>query len=102
MALISSGVFYLYSYLLVQQTSPTNYFNLASLLAVLVVGACAGFLPLNWHPAKLFMGDAGALLVGLLMATSANAASARSTRRYSAPTSCSRPSSRSSSCSRCS
>ena len=71
MALISSGVFYLYSYLLVQQTSPTNYFNLASLLAVLVVGACAGFLPLNWHPAKLFMGDAGALLVGLLMATSA-------------------------------
>lgn len=70
-ALISSGVFYLYSYLLVQQTSPTNYFNLASLLAVLVVGACAGFLPLNWHPAKLFMGDAGALLVGLLMATSA-------------------------------
>lgn len=70
-ALISSGVFYLYSYLLVQQTSPTNYFNLASLLAVLVVGACIGFLPLNWHPAKLFMGDAGALLIGLLMATSA-------------------------------
>ncbi|MGR0320135.1 MraY family glycosyltransferase [Agromyces sp. ZXT2-3] len=70
-ALISSGVFFLYSYLLVQQTSPTNYFNLASLLAVVVVGACAGFLPLNWHRAKLFMGDAGALLVGLLMATSA-------------------------------
>ncbi|MET0975805.1 MAG: MraY family glycosyltransferase, partial [Leifsonia sp.] len=70
-ALIANGVFFLYSYLLVQQISPTNYFNLASLLAVLVVGACAGFLPLNWHPAKLFMGDAGALLVGLLMATSA-------------------------------
>ena len=26
------------------------------------IGACVGFLPLNWHPAKLFMGDAGALL----------------------------------------
>ena len=36
----------------------------------MLIGACVGFLPLNWHPAKLFMGDAGALLVGLLMATS--------------------------------
>lgn len=70
-ALIANGTFFLYSYLLVQQTSPLNYFNLASLLAVVVVGACIGFLPLNWHPAKLFMGDAGALLIGLLMATSA-------------------------------
>ncbi|MCU1635103.1 MAG: UDP-N-acetylmuramyl pentapeptide phosphotransferase, partial [Cryobacterium sp.] len=70
-ALIANGVFFLYSYLLVRDTSPTNYFNLASLIAAILVGACVGFLPLNWHPAKLFMGDAGALLVGLLMATSA-------------------------------
>jgi UDP-GlcNAc:undecaprenyl-phosphate GlcNAc-1-phosphate transferase len=70
-ALIANGVFFIYSYLLVQETSPFNYFNLASLIAIVLVGALAGFLPLNWHPAKLFMGDAGALLVGLLMATSA-------------------------------
>lgn len=70
-ALIANGVFFIYSYLLVQETSPFNYFNLASLIAVVLVGALAGFLPMNWHPAKLFMGDAGALLVGLLMATSA-------------------------------
>jgi UDP-GlcNAc:undecaprenyl-phosphate GlcNAc-1-phosphate transferase len=70
-ALIANGVFFLYSYLLVRDTSPTNYFNLASLIAAVLVGACLGFLPLNWHPAKMFMGDAGALLVGLLMATSA-------------------------------
>ena len=70
-ALIGNGVFFLYTYLLVQQTSPSNYFNLASLLAAIVVGMCLGFLPLNWHPAKLFMGDGGALLIGLLMATSA-------------------------------
>jgi UDP-GlcNAc:undecaprenyl-phosphate GlcNAc-1-phosphate transferase len=69
-ALISNGVFFLYSYLLVRETSPSNYFNLASLIAAILVGACVGFLPLNWRPAKLFMGDAGALLVGLLMATS--------------------------------
>ncbi len=70
-ALIANGVFFLYTYLLSVQTSPSNYFNLASLIAAVVVGACAGFLPLNWHKAKLFMGDAGALLIGLLMATSA-------------------------------
>ncbi|MCS5715054.1 undecaprenyl/decaprenyl-phosphate alpha-N-acetylglucosaminyl 1-phosphate transferase [Herbiconiux sp. CPCC 205716] len=70
-ALIANGVFFLYSYLLAQETSPTDYFNLASLITAVLIGACAGFLPLNFHPAKLFMGDAGALLVGLLMATSA-------------------------------
>ncbi len=70
-SLIANGVFFLYTYLLVQKTSPSNYFNLASLLAVVIVGICVGFLPLNWHPAKMFMGDAGALLIGTLMATSA-------------------------------
>ncbi|MFM6974675.1 MAG: MraY family glycosyltransferase [Agromyces sp.] len=69
--LIANGVFFLYTYLLVQKTSPSNYFNLASLLAAILIGMCLGFLPLNWHPAKLFMGDAGALLIGMLMATSA-------------------------------
>lgn len=70
-ALIANSVFFLYSYLLVRVTSPTDYFNLASLIAAVLVGACAGFLPINWRPAKMFMGDGGALLVGMLMATSA-------------------------------
>jgi UDP-GlcNAc:undecaprenyl-phosphate/decaprenyl-phosphate GlcNAc-1-phosphate transferase len=68
--LISSGVFLIYSYLLARETSPSNYFNLASLIAAVLVGACAGFLPFNWHRARLFMGDAGSMLVGLLMAVS--------------------------------
>ncbi len=70
-ALIANGAFFLYSYLITVKTSPSNYFSLASVLAVILVGACAGFLPLNWHPARMFMGDTGALLVGLLMASSA-------------------------------
>jgi len=69
--LIGTSVFFIYTYLLVQQTSPTNYFNLASLLSAIVIGVCLGFLPLNWHKAKIFMGDSGAMLLGLLMATSA-------------------------------
>ncbi|HRN29021.1 MAG TPA: MraY family glycosyltransferase [Terrimesophilobacter sp.] len=70
-AIIANGVFFLYSYLLAQVVGETEYFNLASLLSAVLIGACVGFLPFNWHPAKLFMGDSGALLVGLIMATSA-------------------------------
>ena len=69
-ALIASGVFFIYTYLL-QLQAQTEYFNLASLTTAVLIGACIGFLPLNFHPAKLFMGDAGALLTGLLMAASA-------------------------------
>jgi UDP-GlcNAc:undecaprenyl-phosphate GlcNAc-1-phosphate transferase len=68
-AIIANGVFFIYVYLL-QLENRFEYFNLASLLTVVVAGVCFGFLLLNWHPAKLFMGDSGALLVGLLMATS--------------------------------
>jgi UDP-GlcNAc:undecaprenyl-phosphate GlcNAc-1-phosphate transferase len=69
--LIGTACFFVYSYLLAQQTSPSNYFSLASLISAIVIGVCAGFLPLNWRPAKIFMGDTGAMLLGLLMATSA-------------------------------
>ena len=71
-AIIANGAFFLYSFLLSDTaTGQTERFNLASLISAILIGACLGFLPFNWHPAKLFMGDAGALLVGLLMATSA-------------------------------
>jgi UDP-GlcNAc:undecaprenyl-phosphate GlcNAc-1-phosphate transferase len=70
-ALIANGVFFIYSYILATNTNQSEYFNLASLITAVLIGACLGFLPLNFHPAKLFMGDAGALLVGLLMAASA-------------------------------
>src|SRR6478736_3566276 len=70
-ALIANGTFLVYTYLLQREISPQNYFSMAGVIAAILVGACAGFLPLNWHPAKMFMGDAGALLIGLLMATSA-------------------------------
>jgi len=69
-AIIANTVFFIYTYLL-QAQAQTEYFNLASLTTAVLIGACVGFLPLNFHPAKLFMGDAGALLVGLLMAASA-------------------------------
>jgi len=69
--LIGTIVFFAYTYLLAQQTSPTNYFSLAGLLSAIVMGMCIGFLPHNWHRAKIFMGDSGAYQLGLLMAISA-------------------------------
>ena len=47
---------------------PTD--NMGPLVAVITCGICIGFLPHNFHPARIFMGDAGALLLGLLMAAS--------------------------------
>lgn len=41
--------------------------NVGPLVAALTCGVCLGFLPFNVHRAKLFMGDAGALLLGVLM-----------------------------------
>ena len=42
--------------------------NIAPLVAIIIVGVCVGFLPFNWHPAKIIMGDAGALFLGVLLA----------------------------------
>ena len=69
--LIGTTVFFVYTYLLAQRTDPTNYFNLGSMISAIIMGMCLGFLPLNWHRAKIFMGDSGALLLGLLMTAGA-------------------------------
>jgi UDP-GlcNAc:undecaprenyl-phosphate GlcNAc-1-phosphate transferase len=44
--------------------------NIGPLLAIITAAVCLGFLPWNFHPAKIIMGDCGALLLGLLMAAS--------------------------------
>jgi UDP-GlcNAc:undecaprenyl-phosphate GlcNAc-1-phosphate transferase len=44
--------------------------NSGALVAIIILGLCLGFLPHNFHPAKIFMGDAGAMLLGLLVAAS--------------------------------
>jgi UDP-GlcNAc:undecaprenyl-phosphate GlcNAc-1-phosphate transferase len=44
--------------------------NIGPLVAVIACGICLGFLPFNFNPARVFMGDSGALFLGLLMAAS--------------------------------
>jgi UDP-GlcNAc:undecaprenyl-phosphate GlcNAc-1-phosphate transferase len=68
---IAAGAFALYSHRLFDQGLLPNESNsISPLIAVIVLGMCLGFLPWNFHPARIFMGDSGALLLGLLMAAS--------------------------------
>jgi UDP-GlcNAc:undecaprenyl-phosphate GlcNAc-1-phosphate transferase len=70
MVAIAGSAFFVYSYLLTRESSPLDYSSLASLIIAALVGACLGFLPHNINPARIFMGDSGSMLLGLLLATS--------------------------------
>ncbi|WP_344744669.1 undecaprenyl/decaprenyl-phosphate alpha-N-acetylglucosaminyl 1-phosphate transferase [Streptosporangium vulgare] len=43
--------------------------NATAVIASVLIGVCLGFLPHNFHPAKIFMGDTGAMLIGLVLAS---------------------------------
>ncbi len=60
--------------------------NPGALIAIATVGACVGFLPYNMHPASIFMGDGGALLLGLLLAASTMSVGGRSTQEFTGQT----------------
>jgi UDP-GlcNAc:undecaprenyl-phosphate GlcNAc-1-phosphate transferase len=66
---IAAGAFALYSdHLFELGRLGVDNNSIGPLVAVVALGMCLGFLPFNVHPARMFMGDAGALLLGLLMA----------------------------------
>ncbi|GAA2289228.1 MraY family glycosyltransferase [Nonomuraea roseoviolacea subsp. roseoviolacea] len=58
-----------YSIFLSKSISGDNITTTAGIAAILI-GTCLGFLPHNFHPAKIFMGDTGAMLIGLVLASS--------------------------------
>ena len=62
---IAAGALFVYAY-----QSSSGQATVATLFPVLVFGSCIGFLPHNFHPARVFMGDAGSMLLGLLLASS--------------------------------
>jgi UDP-GlcNAc:undecaprenyl-phosphate GlcNAc-1-phosphate transferase len=68
---IGGTAFFLYTYGLTQQVSADDYATLPSVILAVMVGVCIGFLPHNFHPAHIFMGDAGSMLIGLVMAGAA-------------------------------
>ena len=82
---IAAAAFFIYSHQLVH-TGTIFQANSGPLFSVIVVGICLGFLPHNFHPAKIFMGDAGALLLGLLMAASTMSVVGQTDRDFSGRT----------------
>jgi UDP-GlcNAc:undecaprenyl-phosphate GlcNAc-1-phosphate transferase len=62
--------FFSYSYLLAV-VEGLSRMTLPALISAALAGMCLGFLPANVHPARIFMGDSGSMLIGLLLAGSA-------------------------------
>ena len=59
--------FLVYSYTLARVVGIHSQ-SVPALVAALLAGMCIGFLPYNFYPATIFMGDTGAMLLGLLLA----------------------------------
>ncbi|UDY24724.1 glycosyltransferase family 4 protein [Nocardioides sp. Kera G14] len=67
---IGALAFFAFSYTL-SRVNEVDRATTPALLAVALAGACAGFLVHNWNPARLFMGDSGSMLIGLVLSASA-------------------------------
>ncbi|MFE9399816.1 MraY family glycosyltransferase [Streptomyces flavidovirens] len=70
MVCIASTAFFMYAYRIwygygIEEAAP------ATLFAAILMGMCVGFLPHNMHPARIFMGDSGSMLIGLVLAAGA-------------------------------
>ena len=68
--LIGCVAFFLFSYQLADANGETLAIT-AAMLCAAMGGACAGFLPHNFFPARIFMGDSGSMLLGLVLSGSA-------------------------------
>lgn len=66
---IAALALFSYSYLL-SVGNQIDRATLATLTCALLAGMCLGFLPHNMNPARIFMGDTGSMLIGLLLAAS--------------------------------
>ena len=64
MVAIAAAAFFIY---MVRSLSIFGEASAAALLSVITVGICVGFLPWNFHPARIFMGDSGSMLLGMLL-----------------------------------
>lgn len=64
---LSAGVAMISSITLMIVASKFGYTSVI-ILSAAIAGACLGFLPFNFNPAKIFMGDTGALFLGFMLA----------------------------------
>jgi len=67
---IGAFAFFSFSVLLIF-VNGQQIFTTAAMLTAALAGVCLGFLPHNFWPARMFMGDSGSQLIGLMLACSA-------------------------------
>ncbi len=67
---IGAMAFFVFSYVLVDRAG-LPLATTGALLSAALAGACVGFLPHNFHPARVFMGDSGSMLIGLVLSSTA-------------------------------
>lgn len=82
---IGAGSFFFYS-LELGDNGIIASANPGPLIAVITAGVCLGFLPHNFHPAQIFMGDGGSLLIGLLLAASTISVGGRTSQGFTGQT----------------
>lgn len=73
--LIAAGATWVFALGLVRQNGNDPSAYAPALIAVVLAGACLGFLPHNFNPARIFMGDSGSMLIGLMLAAATTSAS---------------------------
>jgi UDP-GlcNAc:undecaprenyl-phosphate GlcNAc-1-phosphate transferase len=64
---ISALAYLIYSYTLTHSVGIPSQ-SVPAVASAVLAGACIGFLPHNFHPARIFMGDTGSMLLGLMLA----------------------------------
>ena len=76
-AAISAFAIFIFSARQLSLSGDVGSASQSPLIAAALVGACIGFLPHNFSPARIFMGDSGAMFIGLAMAGATVSASGK-------------------------
>ena len=74
LGLITASAICIFSIGLLRDHGGDVLFYPPAVISVVLAGACMGFLPYNFHPAKIFMGDSGSMLIGLMLAAASTTA----------------------------
>ena len=74
LGLITASAICIFSVGLLRDHGGDVLFYPPAVISVVLAGACLGFLPHNFHKARIFMGDSGSMLIGLMLAAASTTA----------------------------
>ena len=74
---IAAGTILVFSLTILHDQGGTVSAYPPAIISAVLLGVCVGFLPHNFSPARIFMGDSGSMLIGLLLSAACVSASGR-------------------------